>query len=326
MRRFLAFCYVFTLAAVFSLNAQQLAQPRGQVRPVDPNKAEVKVQKLSSRVYLLQMVPVGGAAGNFGGNITAFVGDDGIVLIDQGFFNMQAKFQAALRTISDKPVKYVFNTHWHADHTEGDGMFAQTAVIIAQDNVRTRMQTGSKRFPPSPIDTLPSITFDHEITLHISGEQIHGIHFPSGHTDGDTVYLYPEENVVQMGDDFVNFNPPSFPAIDMDGDGSGGPEGPMAAEEYVLAHVGDDAKIVPGHGNLVTRSDLAKSLTFLKGATAAVQGEIDAGKTLDQIKQDKVLAKLDYLNLDQAKEDAFVERLYGSLIQKKSAARSVAQP
>jgi cyclase len=326
MRRYFLSCLVLTLFVALPLKAQQSSPPRGAVRPIDPNKAEIKIQKLSSRVYMLQMIPINGATGNFGGNITAFIGDDGIVLIDEGFFNMQSKFEAALRTISDKPVKYVFNTHWHADHTEGDGLFAKTAVIIAQDNARTRMQTGSKRFPPSPVDTLPSLTFDHEITLHIDGEEIHGIHFLSGHTDGDTVYFYPQEKVVQLGDDFVNFNPPSFPAIDMDGDGSGGPEGPMAAEEYVLAHVGDDAKIIPGHGNLVTRSDLAQSLAFLKGATAAVQSDIDAGKTLDQIKQEKVLAKLDYLNLDQAKEDAFVERLYNSLVQKKADVRGAVRP
>jgi cyclase len=325
MRRFPSCCLALTLGFAFSLTAQQVP-PRGKVRPVDPNNADIKIQKLSSHVYWFQMVPVNGATGNFGGNITAFIGDDGIVVVDMGFFNMQSKFETALRTISDKPVRYVFNTHWHADHTEGDGLFAKTAVLIAQDNVRTRLQTGSKRFPPSPIDTLPAITFDHEITLHINGGEIHGIHFSSGHTDGDTVYVYPEENVVQMGDLLVNFNPPSFPAIDMDGDGSGGPGGAIAAEEYVLAHFGDDVKIIPGHGNLVTPSELRQNLAFLKAATAAVQGDIDAGKTLDQIKQEKVLGSLDYLKLDQAKEDAFVERLYNALMQKKADAKGVAQP
>jgi cyclase len=325
MRRFPSFCLSLVFGVALSLNGQ-VTPPRGKVRPVDPNNADIKIQKLSAHVYLFQMIPVNGATGNFGGNITAFVGDDYIAVVDTGFFNMQTKFEAALRTISDKPVKYVLNTHWHADHTEGDGLFAKTAVIIAQDNVRTRMQTGSKRFPPSPIDTLPSITFDHEIMLHMNGGEIQGIHFSSGHTDGDTIYVYPMENVVQMGDLLVNFNPPSFPAIDMDGDGSGGPEGAIAAEEYVLAHVGDDAKIIPGHGNLVTRSDLVQNLAFLKGATAAVQGDMDAGKTLDQIKQEKVLANLDYLHLDQAKEDAFVERLYTALLQKKADVKSAVHP
>lgn len=294
-------------------------QKPGQVRPIDPSKAEFNVQKLASNVYMLQANGVNGATGNFSGNVSAFVGDDGIVLIDPGFFNMAPKLEAALKTISDKPVKYVLNTHWHADHTEADAIFAKTgAVIIAQDNVRTRMQTGSPHFIPSPVDSLPLITFDHEITLYINGGEIHGIHFLAGHTNGDTVYFYPQANVVQMGDDFVNFNPRGFPAIDQDGDGTGGPEGPIAAEEYVLAHVGEDAKIIPGHGNLVTRADLVKDLDFLKGATAAVQADINEGKSLDQIKQEKVLAKLDYLELGQAKEEAFIERLYSALTHKNA--------
>lgn len=324
----IAFLFIaLALCGASSLFAQQPPQQqRGQVRPIDPSKAEIKIQKLSSNVYMLQAVGVNGATGNFGGNISAFVGDDGIVLVDAGFFNMESKLEAALRTISDKPVKYVLNTHWHADHTEGDAILAKTAVMIAQDNVRTRMQTGSKRFPPSPIDVLPLITFDHEITLHMNGGEIHGIHFPSGHTNGDTVYFYPQANVVQMGDAFVNFSPPTFPAIDQDGDGTGGPEGPIAAEEYVLSHVPEGAKIIPGHGNIATKADLAKDLAFLKGATAALQGDINEGKTLDQIKQEKVLAKLDYLELGQTKEDAFIERLYNALTQRGANTKNAAHP
>jgi cyclase len=307
-----------------ALYARQATRP--QVRPIDPGKAEIRVQRLSSNVYMLQAIGVNGATGNFGGNATAFVGEDGIVLVDAGFFNMEPKLEAVLKTISDKPVKYVLNTHWHADHTEGDALLAKTATIVAQDNVRTRMQTGSKRFPPSPVDVLPSITFDHEFTLHINGGEIHGIHFPSGHTDGDTVYFYPQADVVQMGDDFVNFDPPTFPAIDQDGDGTGGPEGSIAAEEYVLSHVGDDAKIIPGHGNLATRAALAKDLAFLKGATANVQQGIDQGKSLDEIKQEGVLTKFDYLDLGRSKEDAFVERLYNALIQKSATTKDDLHP
>jgi cyclase len=310
---------LIVMTFLFVARAQNQQTP-GHVRPIDPSKADFTVQKLASNVYMLQANGVNGATGNFSGNVSAFVGNDGIVLIDAGFFNMAPKLEAALKTISDKPVKYVLNTHWHADHTETDAVFKKTgAVIIAQDNVRTRMQTGSPRFIPAPVDSLPLITFDHEITLHINGGEIHGIHFPSGHTNGDTVYFYPDANVVQMGDDVTNFNPPNLPAIDQDGDGTGGPEGPIAAEEYVLAHVGEDAKIIPGHGNLVTRAELVKDLAFLKAATAAVQADINKGKGLDQIKQEKVLANLDYLNEGPAKEDAFVERLYFALTHKNAS-------
>jgi glyoxylase-like metal-dependent hydrolase (beta-lactamase superfamily II) len=295
-------------------------QELGKVRAIDPSKGEFKIHKLASNLYMLQPIGVNGATGNFGANVSAFLGDDGIVLIDPGFLNMQPKLEAAIKTISDKPVKYVLNTHWHGDHTEADAPFAKAgAVIIAQDNVRMRMQTGSTRFIPSAVDALPSITFDREITLHIDGREIHGIRVPPGHTNTDAIYVYPEAKVVQMGDDFTFNNPRGgYPGWDMDADGAGGPEGPIAAYEYVLAHVGEDAKVIPGHGNLATGADLVRPLAFLKAATAAVQEDINEGKSLEQIKQEQVLAKLDYLEEGQAREDAYIERLYSALTHKNA--------
>jgi cyclase len=283
-------------------------QEFGKVRAIDPSKGEFKIQKLGNNLYLLQPTPIEGAKGNFGGNVTAFIGDDGIALIDPGFFNMAPKLQAALKTISDKPVKYVMNTHWHGDHTEADAVFKkQGAVIIDQDNVSTRMQTGSTRFIPSAVDALPTITFDNEITLHINGGEIRGIHLPAGHTNGDTLWIYPEAKVAQMGDGGWN----------MDGDFTGGPEGPIAADEYVLKYLGEDAKVIPGHGNLQTGADLVKPLAVLKATTAAVQADIDAGKSLDQVKQEQLLSKLDP-EQPQARADAYVERIYSALTHKNA--------
>ena len=295
-------------------------QELGKVRGIDPSKGEFEIHKLASNVYMLQPVGVNGATGNFGANVSAFVGDDGVVLIDPGFFNMQPKLEAAIKTISDKPVKYVLNTHWHGDHTEADAPFAKSgAVIIAQDNVRARMQTGSTRFIPSAVDALPLITFDREITLHINGGEVHGVRVPPGHTNTDVIYIYPEAKVVQMGDDFTFNNPRGgYPGWDMDADGVGGPEGPIAAYEYVLAHVGEDAKVIPGHGNLATGADLVKPLAFLKAATATVQQDINEGKSLEQIKQEKVLAKLDYLEEGQAREDAYIDRIYSALTHRNA--------
>jgi cyclase len=314
--------WVFLIASLFvlttiSLSAQTPSdtyvapsfdkQVFGTVRGIDPSKGDFKIQKLANNLYLLQPVPLEGARGNFGGNVTAFVGDDGIVLIDPGFFNMAPKLKAALKTISDKPVKYVLNTHWHGDHTEADSVFKKEgAIVIDQDTVFTRMQTGSSHFIPSAVDSLPTITFDHEITLHINGGEIHGIHLAPGHTNGDTLWIYPEAKVAQMGDGGWN----------MDGDFTGGPEGPISADEYVLTHLGEDAKVIPGHGNLQTGADLVKPLALLKAATAAVQQDIDQGENLDQIKQDPALAKLDFPEQGPGRRDAYVERIYSALTHK----------
>jgi cyclase len=295
-------------------------QQTGKVRAIDPSKGDFKIQKLGDNLYLLQPTPVEGAAGNFGGNVSAFVGDDGIVLIDPGFYNMAPKLEAALKTISDKPVKYVLNTHWHGDHSEADSVFKKAgAIVIDQDNVLTRMKMGSPHFIPEAVDSFPVITFDHEITLHLNGGEIHGIHVQPGHTNGDTIYIFPQAKVAQLGDDFTNgFGPGGYPGWDMDGDNTGGPEGPISAYQYVLDHLGEDAKVIPGHGNLATGANLVKPLAFLKAAVAAVQADIDAGKSLDQIKQEKVLAKLDYLQQGPEKEDAYVERLYVALTHKNA--------
>ena len=282
-------------------------QEFGKVRAIDPSKGDFKVQKLADNLYLLQPVPLEGAAGNFGGNVTAFVGNDGIVLIDPGFYNMAPKLQAALKTISDKPVRFVMNTHWHGDHTEANAVFKKEgAIVIDQDNFIARMKNGSTRFIPAAVDSLPMITFDSEITLHLNGGEIHGIHLPAGHTNTDTLYIFPEAKAAQMGDGGWN----------MDGDFTGGPEGPIFADEYVLSHLGPDAKVIPGHGNLQTGADLVKPLALLKAATAAIQKDIDAGRSLDQIKQDPALTSLDFPQEGQQRADAYIERIYSALTHK----------
>ena len=109
---------VFALSLFsYCIFAQQPSNPK----PADPDKAEAQVHKLSTNLYMIQFVGVNGARGNFGGNVVGlFVGDDGIALVDAGYAPIAPKLAAALKTISDKPVKYLLNTHWHIDHTEGD--------------------------------------------------------------------------------------------------------------------------------------------------------------------------------------------------------------
>ena len=289
----------FLLVTLFAAYPAFAQQP-------DWDKVQIKVQKLSGNVYMLQ--------GN-GGNITAFIGSDGIVLIDCEFFELGPKIAAALRTISDQPVKYVFNTHWHSDHSGADAYFGKTATIVAQENVRTKME-GDPRVAKMPL-SLPVITFSDQLTLHTSDGDLHAIYFPKGHTNGDSVVLLPDSKVVATGDDFSKWDPPHFPSIDRDGDGSGDAQGEIAAAEYVLAHTPDDAKIVPGHGDLASKKDVVEYLSVLKGTLAAVQAGIRQGKSLEQLKKEKVLAKWQYLEVADSpgamKSDVYLERLYHSL-------------
>src|SRR5258708_3349775 len=201
----------------------------------DLSKVQIKVTKVAGTVYMLE-----GA----GGNIGVSVGEDGIVIVDDEYLPLADKIEAALRCISDKPIKFILNTHCHSDHTGGNPYFGEKAPIIAQENVRKRMVTGGKtRFgevPPAPKVALPVVTFEDKVSVHLNGEDIRAIHFPNGHTDGDAVIFFTQSNVVHMGDDFFNG---TFPFIDIDSGGS--VQGMIAGGEKVLAEVPETVKIIP---------------------------------------------------------------------------------
>ena len=287
-----------------------------QRRPVDWEKVQVKTQPLGGNVYMIQFVDPNNPNQVVGGNVGVYVDDDGIVMGDAGFAAMASQLRAAVKAISDKPIKYLINTHWHGDHAGGNTYFSKNTTIIVQDNARLRMLKGNAGNPNTTLGALPAMTFDDQVTLHLSAGTVQGIHFSRGHTDTDVLIFFPDNKVVMTGDILGNMQPNRFPGgFDADNDGTGGPQGPIAAAEYVIAHCPDDVKLIPGHGNLATKSDLAKYLDILKGTSAAVQAAIDQGKSLDQAKQEKILAKWDYLGTAPA-SDAYLERLYKSLSQK----------
>jgi cyclase len=295
---------LFVFATLFGLT-QAFAQQ-------DFSKVEMKVQKVAGSVFMLQ---------GSGGNIGASVGDDGIVIVDDEFLPLAEKIEAALKGIADKPVKVVLNTHWHGDHTGSNPHFGEKAPIVAQENVRKRLASGGKtRFgetKPAEKTALPIITFEDNVSVHLNGEDIRAIHFPNGHTDGDSVIFFKQSNVVHMGDDFFNG---MYPFIDIDSGGS--VQGMIAGDEKVLAEVPDDVKIIPGHGGLATKDDLRKFITMLKETSAAVAAGIKKGKTVAQLKQEKVLAKWDSWGQSFIKSDLFIEILYDSLKNKPSGPKN----
>jgi glyoxylase-like metal-dependent hydrolase (beta-lactamase superfamily II) len=275
----------------------------------DYSKVEITVAKVAGSVYMLQ--------GADAGNIAACVGGDGIVIVDDQYAPLADKIRAALKGITDKPLRFIINTHYHGDHTGGNALFQRDAPIIAHDNVRKRLQEGltagnlgSVKFEqtPQPKDALPILTFDHDVTVHVNGEDIRALHFPRGHTDGDSIIFFPQSNVVHMGDDFVRYG---FPFIDL---GSGGSvEGMIAALEEVIPQLPGDVKVIPGHGDLANLDDMREYVKMLKETRAAVQEGIRKHKTLDQMKQEKVLEGWKKWSNDFITSDAFVETLYNDL-------------
>lgn len=281
----------------------------------DFSKVEMKVTKVSGNIYMLE-----GA----GGNIAASVGEDGIVIVDDEFAPLADKIQAALKNlgITDKPVRFVINTHYHGDHTGGNVPFNNAgSTIIAQDNVRKRLETGglagnggSVKMENKPAEkaALPIITFEHDVTVHLNGEDIRALHFPAGHTDGDSIIFFPKNNVVHMGDDFVRYG---FPFIDVSAGGS--VQGMIAAVEKATAQLPADVKVIPGHGVLSNLDDVRAYTKMLKETSAAVEAALKVHKTLDQMKQEKVLAPWSKFSGDFVNTDAFTETLYNSLTNTK---------
>lgn len=294
----LAITWFALLAAMTVARAQQ-----------DFSKVEIKVTKVAGSVYMLE---------GSGGNIGVSVGEDGIVLVDDQFAPLAPKIKAALKSISDKPVKFVINTHFHGDHTGGNAQFGTDSTIIAHDNVRKRLEEGGtvlgNAVPPAPKEALPVVTFNDRATVHLNGEDIRAIHFPNGHTDGDSVIFFPKSNVVHMGDDFVTYG---FPFVDVANGGS--VSGMIAGVEKVLTMVPEDVKIIPGHGGLSTTADVRKYVDMLKDTRALVAKAAADGKTADQMKADHVLAKYEDLGKGFIKTDAWIDLLLAD-IQHKGAA------
>ncbi len=292
--------FITALALVCASAAQAQQQP-------DFSKTEIKVQRLAGSVYMLT-----GA----GGNIGVSAGDDGIVIIDDEFAPLAPKIIDALNGITDKPIKFIINTHYHGDHTGGNPVFGRTGTIIAHDNVRKRLasgtSSGTRVTPPAPKQALPIVTFNDTATVHVNGEDIRAVHFPNGHTDGDAVIYFPQSNVVHMGDDFFNGH---FPVIDIDNGGSA--KGMLAAVEKVLATLPDDVKIIPGHGDLGDKAALRRFADMLRGTTAAVEKALKAGKTVDQMKADKILADWESWGTNwPITSDRFLELLARDLARK----------
>jgi glyoxylase-like metal-dependent hydrolase (beta-lactamase superfamily II) len=284
----------------------------------DFSKVEIRSTRLSEGLYVLQ---------GSGGNMTASVGADGVLLVDDEFAALAEKIRAALHSLGgtgaagDRRVRYVIDTHYHFDHTGANANFAQGgATVIAQDNLRMRLMTGgtasnggsvSREIPPAEAAALPQLTFDQQLTIHINGAAVRVVHYPNAHTDGDSIVFFTEAGAVAMGDIYVRYG---FPFIDISGGGS--VQGMIAACEDVLTRVPADARIVPGYGEIAGVANLREYLQMLKDTSAAVAGALKAGKTLAQMKREGILkAWSERYSPPKAfvDTDAFTDTLYNSL-------------
>ena len=220
-----------------------------------------------------------------GGNMLAGTGVDGALLVDDQFAPLHQRIRDALKAIGAEPLRFIINTHWHGDHTGGNEDFAKEGVVIlAQDNVRRRMSAEQviealkQTVPPSPQSALPVITFSDEATLHLNGDSAHAIHIEHAHTDGDSLVWFEKANVLHMGDIFFN---QMYPLIDLST--GGGINGVIAGGERGLALANDETQIIPGHGPLATKADLAAYVAMLRDVRDRVATLKAAGKSRDEV-------------------------------------------
>lgn len=262
-----AACIASICAVMPAITPNTIAQSRF-------DNVEIVTTKIADGIYMLE-----GA----GGNIGLSVGDDGAFVIDDQFAPLSTKIRSAIDAVSEKSVSFVVNTHWHGDHTGGnEALKTAGAHIVAHENVRKRLksglQSGKRTTPPAPEAALPVITFSEGISFYWNEQYIQVMHPSHAHTDGDAFVYFRTANVLHMGDVFFNGG---YPFIDL---ASGGDlTGYITAQRAALDLINDETKIIPGHGAMATKSDLAASIAMLEEVKGRIQALLDAGKTDDEI-------------------------------------------
>lgn len=283
--------------------------------PPDFSKVEIKTSNLGDNMYMLE---------GQGGNITVAVAKDGIIMVDGQYAALHDKIKAAISAISKQPVKYLINTHFHADHVGGNEPFAKDgAITIAEVNVRNRLAAGTTngltgvKTPPAPPAALPSKTYTGYFQIRLEGRVADLKHIEHAHTDGDTYVWFKTANVLSTGDTFTNGR---YPNIDFANGGN--IKGMIAATDAYLKLANAKTRIVPGHGPLADKTVLMEYRTMLVTARERMAKLVKNGKTEDDVVAAKPFADLDakWAPTELASKN-FIRVVFHSLADKKDTDR-----
>lgn len=293
---------IFSLIISLSLLAT-VAAAHGDNRHFENTQdVTVKSTRVSGNVYMLQ---------GRGGNVGALVGSEGILIVDDDYKAVSEKLRDALKELGSEKPRFIFNTHWHGDHSEGNQFFGKDSIIVAHSNVRKRLSQVNTIFgektQPYPDFALPMITFTESVSIHFAGEEVRAVYYPSGHTDGDSVIFFTKSNVVHLGDDFFVGR---FPFVDLDNGGS--VQGLINNIGTLIKQIPADAKLIPGHGAVSTLDDLKNYHQMLLDTAKIVQDAMKAKKTLDEIKKAGVPEKYNSYGTGFIKTDLWLETIYKS--------------
>ena len=305
------------VATMMALTGPVLAQTPAPATPPPPDfsKVEIKTTDLGDNVYMLE---------GQGGNITVAVAKDGIIMVDGEFAPLHDKIKAAIAVVSNLPIKFLINTHFHGDHTGGNEPFAKDGVaIVAEANVKKRLEAGTTngltgaKTPPVAPDALPSKTYTGAFKIRLPGRVADLKHIANAHTDGDTYVWFKTANVLSTGDTFTNGR---YPNIDFANGGN--IKGMIAASDAYLKLTNARSRIVPGHGPIADRATLVEYRTMLVTARDRMEKLVKEGKSEDEVMAAKPFADLDakWAPSELAAKN-FIRVVYHSLADKPDTRR-----
>ena len=281
---------------------------RAQQRNFDA--VQIKTTQVAAGIYMLE---------GEGGNIGVSAGEDGVFLIDDQFAPLTPKIMAAVKAISEKPVRFLMNTHWHGDHVGGNENLGKAGVvIIAHDNVYKRMSVGGaiqllkQNYAPYPKAALPAVSFSQSATFHLNGDDVTSIHLPPAHTDGDSFVRFQKANVIHTGDVFAAFR---YPFIDVESGGS--VKGILRAVDQILPMIDDNTKLIPGHGGVSGKKDVLAYRKMIATVISKIEPMVKSRKTLQQVIDAKPTREFDEEWGKFRKPEAFVEIVYNGLAPRK---------